>query len=564
MSNPTDSSNPLATQPNPEFDFPEILYNFDDVLQEMLSNTLPLQDMNINGKRPIIDELSTLDMGGISADIPEDMHDVNPSMSCEGTNNEIQNAPAPNDQPFHNYDTNAPTIGYTGDETSYETPYGNAQTEIIPNISHIHHPTGIVPTGDQLARLQCPANTIEETPYHKFVGSSYTNPDAAQLMAQHIAMPGASQYSQNSTSARQLQAQRVPDLPSIQPETSSEARHGEFEAFEFSDQNELSRYTRFEVPSTQPAHNNVPSNPVQTRAKSPLPNLVFEDLTHAEAAMLHRYISKDWQAPAQDDTIPRTKHARAQNVVKLLDAMQDTTQCKDQQSPPAFRNRWTSNAIHKPDPAHMEKVCWKLVDIAERLHTYGPSSLSIYDNETLQIAHKSRDLTFEQRIDNICALLRLSKSRCFSLLKNENLETTVSAPAQRIAGLKTNFTQNGRRQKYLVAGRSLVKMDEFQHAIKDTEYFDAAPGDRKENMTEKMTQAEMVHTSLSRTGSYMHHPVSGEMHEPNDLSRNNRHQAIEHLPAPCEPVVARRKRNAEEAHLNDDVYRNQRLRIDMR
>jgi hypothetical protein len=147
--------------------------------------------------------------------------------------------------------------------------------------------------------------------------------------------------------------------------------------------------------------------------------LAFRSLVEAKKAMLSRHLDKTWFAPIGDSTIPTNDEERATYVAELLDAMKDTSACSDKRETPAFMSRWTPNAINAPHSTHMEKVCWQLVDVAERLHIDGPASLPIYDKLALAMARKSRYLTFGQRMSHLSALLRLSKYRCFSLLKGK-------------------------------------------------------------------------------------------------------------------------------------------------
>jgi len=204
-----------------------------------------------------------------------------------------------------------------------------------------------------------------------------------------------------------------------------------------------------------------PSAPSQAAAIVPVQpkffGLTFRNLTEAKDSMLNRYIEKDWVPPANDSTIPTTDKDRAGHVAGLLEAMKDTSACPDKQDKVRFAKRLTPGAKKAIHEEQMEKVCWQLVDTAESLHVIGPKSFSIYDTTPLETMYKSRDLTFGERIDSLCALLRLSKSRCFSLLKGENLETTVGAAPQKITGTILNNEQNGNRQKYIAEGRVSVK-----------------------------------------------------------------------------------------------------------
>jgi hypothetical protein len=199
-----------------------------------------------------------------------------------------------------------------------------------------------------------------------------------------------------------------------------------------------------------------PPHPVLTPPEPNPYGLTFRNLAEAKETV-HRHIDSDWLPPGNDGTIPTTDQERAAYVSELLEAMKDTSACSDNRDKARFIKCCTPGTTKALHQEQLEKVCWQLVDIAEKLHVNGPVSLSIYDKTALDTVRKSRFLTFARRMHHLCALLRLSKSRCFSLLKGENLETTVGAPAQRYSGTLVNDHQNGNRQKYIKEGRSAVK-----------------------------------------------------------------------------------------------------------
>ncbi|KAI4934900.1 hypothetical protein J4E85_002762 [Alternaria conjuncta] len=203
------------------------------------------------------------------------------------------------------------------------------------------------------------------------------------------------------------------------------------------------------------------SAPSQAAAIAPVQprffGLSFRNLAEAKDSMLNRYIEKDWMPPPNDSTIPTTDEDRAGHVAELLAAMKDTSACPDNQDKDRFAKRLTPGAKKAIYEDQMEKVCWQLVDTAEKLHAFGPKSFSIYDTTPLETMWDCRNFTFGERIESLCELLRLSKSRCFSLLKGENLETTVGAAPQKITGTILNNGQNKNRQKYIAEGRTRVK-----------------------------------------------------------------------------------------------------------
>lgn len=186
--------------------------------------------------------------------------------------------------------------------------------------------------------------------------------------------------------------------------------------------------------------------------QAPFAGLTFVSLEDAEAAMPSRYIENAWEPPSPDNTIPNTQKKRAKYVLAMFEAFQDISECKDNTKGFSYVKRWKDGGYY--DLRSMEKVCWHMLDIAERLHANGPSSTVMYCEEALKKLRGSRTLTFEQRIHAVCAMLRFSKYLCDQLMKGEGLEALVGAPKQKMSGATTMQVQNKKRQKWIVHGRT--------------------------------------------------------------------------------------------------------------
>jgi hypothetical protein len=196
-------------------------------------------------------------------------------------------------------------------------------------------------------------------------------------------------------------------------------------------------------------------------------NMPFTSLQEAEAAMATRRLVSEWKA-VNDITVPKTQLDRIRVASQLLVAMEDISGCDAKQKGAlTFKNRWEKPFYKREE---MAKVCWKIVEAAERLHTEGPRSLSIYDLKALTEVKKSRNLTFAGRIDAICEMLRTSKSRCDKLMKGETLEMVVGAPQQMLKNIDMNATSNSNRAKFIQEGRKVVKgepADEHSKPVAD-------------------------------------------------------------------------------------------------
>lgn len=195
------------------------------------------------------------------------------------------------------------------------------------------------------------------------------------------------------------------------------------------------------VQHVQPPHNQIAG-------------LTFASLEDAEAAMPSRYIENAWEPLSQDNTVPTTQEQRAKYVLEMFRAFQDCSTCKDNKQGHSFIKRWSNGPDNYYNLHAMEKVCWQMLDIAERMHAEGPQSTAIYCEEALRKLKGSRNMTFAQRIHHICAILEYSKFLCDQLMKGEGLEALVGTPKQKLAGATTMKTQNQKRQKWIVHGRT--------------------------------------------------------------------------------------------------------------
>lgn len=140
--------------------------------------------------------------------------------------------------------------------------------------------------------------------------------------------------------------------------------------------------------------------------------------------------------PKADDSLPTDDVTRAQYVHQLLNAMKDVTECLDfaASNDPTFLQRWP--AANTPLPAgtsrywtdqQLEEVCRRVLAKAEILHCEGLSSLDIRNPTKLEY-REAQSLSFAERIDHMCELMRRSKARCEKLIRDEGVDMFVAAP----------------------------------------------------------------------------------------------------------------------------------------
>ena len=194
---------------------------------------------------------------------------------------------------------------------------------------------------------------------------------------------------------------------------------------------------------------------------APAGRLLFANYTQAQQAAANRQIPHNWLPVQNDVSLPLNDYHRSVYVRMLVRAFEDTSKCIHSGKTETSQSRRASlaggNSVQKQ--RQTEAVCWQIVRIAEKLHTQGPISLRIFDEAKFKDIKKFQHLTFEARLAHVCELLRLSKSRCESLLKLKDLHAVVAAPSQLITQARWNKKQNTDRQQYLAAGRMALEED---------------------------------------------------------------------------------------------------------
>ena len=193
--------------------------------------------------------------------------------------------------------------------------------------------------------------------------------------------------------------------------------------------------------------------PVQEAGRAE--GFLFDSLEEAIAA----HPPPNWRCPINDPTIPATDEDRASWVSVLLDSINNTTNVLD--TPGAmFAKRWY-HPVTGPSTFHSEEdketACWDILDLAERLHRMGPCVLHSFDNLFWNEAKKTKAWTFQQRMEQIVLLLKVSKGRCESLLANETSHAIVGYPSALLSAASNNAKCNRARQAILEAGRVVKK-----------------------------------------------------------------------------------------------------------
>ncbi|KAI4617032.1 uncharacterized protein J4E87_008544 [Alternaria ethzedia] len=173
----------------------------------------------------------------------------------------------------------------------------------------------------------------------------------------------------------------------------------------------------------------------------------FKTLEEARAPM----DEPQWYSPEVDPSIPETDAEYRKFVEMLMLAFKDMTRAKDTQGN-AYRKRLTpGEGVYYQDWA-IEACSWDIVGMAKDIHLNG-FKVRIYDKSIIDNISQTKDWTFGQRIEWICAVLRTSKQIGVTLMKNEKTWTTIGAPHKLYSSTIVNCVSNAHRGQWIKVGR---------------------------------------------------------------------------------------------------------------
>ncbi|KAF1846333.1 uncharacterized protein K460DRAFT_356024 [Cucurbitaria berberidis CBS 394.84] len=222
------------------------------------------------------------------------------------------------------------------------------------------------------------------------------------------------------------------------------------------------------------------SDKVPEQAPSLRPSgLYFSSLQHARQEVK----GLRWD-PRPDETLPTSQEEREAVVQELFDAMQDMSVFEDKKSSSVLKKRWLGEATPTDDkegsksdeedesadvddpattqyiarddvykPWVKEKICWEIVETAERIYVEGTDFVSILDPATLRECEKWRHLTFRKRIDTLVKVCRKFKSRVDKMLRGGVIEEYVLCPGMLLRNSEMNRHHNDVRKDDITAGR---------------------------------------------------------------------------------------------------------------
>jgi hypothetical protein len=171
----------------------------------------------------------------------------------------------------------------------------------------------------------------------------------------------------------------------------------------------------------------------------------------ARSELIKKGPARDWCPTQLDATIPTIDIQRQEWVLKLVNAINNTTNVYDKRSN-AFKKHWEAPYYSAADK---EMVAWDILDLVEPLHRTGPTVLTSFDKNFWAKANVTRDWTFEHRMNKIVELLTCSKARCEKMLANKGFQVVVANSEILLTTTAGNSVHNGKRQITLEKGRAV-------------------------------------------------------------------------------------------------------------
>ncbi|KAF1837094.1 hypothetical protein BDW02DRAFT_467212, partial [Decorospora gaudefroyi] len=167
--------------------------------------------------------------------------------------------------------------------------------------------------------------------------------------------------------------------------------------------------------------------------------LLFKNREEAEDAVRDR--NTGWRGLSNDKTIPKNDMERGAWVLRLFLAMKNRDAVLDKRP----SRRWAPQSDYFYSEAHMERVCWDVVWIAEKLHLEGINIFPIYDPAMYAQLNKDMRLSFEARMKLLITMLCFSKAKCDAFMKGLGIEEAVICPNRKLLSVVGNRTANGKR-----------------------------------------------------------------------------------------------------------------------
>lgn len=147
-----------------------------------------------------------------------------------------------------------------------------------------------------------------------------------------------------------------------------------------------------------------------------------------------------------DPTFPLSPAAREKHVATLMDSIRDCRIAQDKVTfTTSYWHVWLKQ-VHAGTYTYkeidMERVCRKLVNIAEALHEHGLGATDIYCPEAIKKVMAAQPMEFADRIEKLGNLMRKTKARCNDFMLGNTLEDTIALIDLKVSDQKSNSANN--------------------------------------------------------------------------------------------------------------------------
>lgn len=164
------------------------------------------------------------------------------------------------------------------------------------------------------------------------------------------------------------------------------------------------------------------------------------------------------QDPQDEEEMPKTDEEKAAIVKLLFKAFKSTA---DGQSSDTVMTHFNAQ-VHSN--AHVEAICWQLLEAAIRRSKGGPLCHAYEPGKPAKSAG-NRDLSFAQRINALIEALRWEKSVCVNLLRAPKVLDAVDCPSY--LGKRTGGNRELNKKKAEIAKLGKAKLQEMKLELEE-------------------------------------------------------------------------------------------------
>ncbi|KAL6702792.1 hypothetical protein ACN47E_000928 [Coniothyrium glycines] len=177
--------------------------------------------------------------------------------------------------------------------------------------------------------------------------------------------------------------------------------------------------------------------------------LSFRNAEHAQQMIPYA----PWNPPENDSTFPSTVQDEQRYVLQLVAAFKDLTSASGSLNA-ADRRRFKIGEPSCYSNSSIEACAWDVLNKTKQVHTHG-FRFPILDTGILHNIFQTRGWCFQERIENICVTLRISKNAAVSLMKQEKVWTIIGSPEKISRSSTLNAQSNAKRAPWIKHGREL-------------------------------------------------------------------------------------------------------------